>query len=129
MRKLMRAMALLLLIPMATMFQGCNAVKGMIVDQVSATVDKKLNEKVNDGMLLTPDEKQELKAKAGQAGFLDPETGDIRWTKMLASGNGLSILLAFMLFLLRKRLSKKVGELWEAKENKATPAPAPAPKP
>lgn len=124
MRGMMQGLVLVLLIPLAVALQGCTAARNMIVDQVEKTVDEKLNAKLEDGTILAPDEKAELKARANSAGFVDPATGEIRFGKMLTGGNGLSIMLAFLLWLMRKRMSRKVGELWkEVKDKEPKTAP------
>ncbi len=55
---------------------------------------------------------------------LSTTNGNIKYTKLITSGNGLGILGLFLVYLLRRRLGKKVGELWNKKADAEPAKPA-----
>jgi hypothetical protein len=100
---------------------SCSSIKRWAAEAATEIVNEKLGPIAEKQ--LDPVELAELRSRADAAGLTDPE-GNIRWDKMIFSGNGLGVLGLFMVFLLRRRMGKKVGELWKGKADAKPPQPA-----
>ncbi len=113
----MRLMVVLMLF-MAT---SCSSLKRWASDAAVEVVNEKLGPVLEKQ--LDPVELAELQRRAADAGFVD-ENGEIRYTKLLTSGNGLAVLGLFLVWWLRRRMGRKVGELWKGKADAEPPKPA-----